>query len=415
MQKKSNVTVNVLWNTFGTIFYCVAQWLITVLVVRIDSYESSGQLSLAMTTSSTFAAISLFSMRSYQVSDVDEKFKTAYYLGSRVVTCILAFVLCTAYSLVSNFSIYQLGCILFFMLVRLAESAVDVLHGINQKYERYDTIGKSFVLRGIVTVVLFSIVLYMSHDMLITLAIMALGNVLVAVFFDWKTTVSYERLEVILKDKQILQLLAICAPLAIASFFLSSENLIAKTMLQEIFGEEALGIYSSIASPTLVVQVGASVIFNPFLPKFVRVYNDGEYDKFRKMFHKVIVLIFAMAIVITFGAAIVGKLGLSILFGASILEYYNLFMPIVWSTISLAAVWVLQSIVIGIRRIYLMFAGIVADAGICFVFCKWFLNQFGWNGASYVQVVSLLLLVIYLIVICELDILNKMKHSNQSK
>lgn len=408
MQKKSNVTINVLWNTFGTIFYCMAQWLITILVVRIDSYEASGQLSLAMTTSSTFAAISLFSMRNYQVSDVDEKYNTAHYLGSRIVTCILAFVLCTIYSLVSNFSMYQLGCVLFFMLLRIGEAAVDVLHGIDQKYERYDTIGKSYILRGIVTVVLFAVVLYISHDMLVTLAVMALGNTVVAVFFDWKNTASYEKLKVILKDKKIVQLLITCAPLAIASFFLSSENLVAKTALQELCGEEALGIYSSIASPTLVVQVGASVIFNPLLPAYVRVYNNGEYEKFRRMFHKVMLIIIVMAIFVTGMAALVGRLGLSILFGTAILEYYELFMPIVWSTISLAVVWVLQAIVIGIRRINLMFIGIVADAGLCFVLCQWFITQFGWNGASYVQIISLVLLVMYLVAICEIDIYKKL-------
>lgn len=410
MEKRSSVTVNVLWNTFGTIFYCLAQWLITILVVRIDSFEASGQLSLAMTTSSTFSAISLFSMRNYQVSDVDEKYKTAHYLGSRVVTCVMAFVLCTAYSLVSHFTVYQLGCVLFFMLVRIVEAVVDVLHGINQKYERYDTIGKSYVLRGMVTVVLFSIVLYMSHDMLMTLEIMALGNALVAVLFDFRSTYSYEKLSLVIKDRQIVELLVTCIPLAIAAFFLSSENLVAKTALQNMFGEEALGIYASIASPTLVVQVGASVIFNPFLPSYIRVYNDGEYNKFRKMFHKVLLAIMGMAILVAICAAVVGRLGLSILYGASILQYYELFMPIVWSTIVLAAVWILQAIVIGIRRIYPMLVGIVADAAICFVSCDWFLQQFSWNGASYVQVMSLLLLTIYLIVICEVDLYGKIKN-----
>lgn len=410
MEKRSSVTVNVLWNTFGTIFYCLAQWIITILVVRIDSFEASGQLSLAMTTSSTFSAISLFSMRNYQVSDVDEKYKTAHYLGSRVVTCVMAFVLCTAYSLVSHFTVYQLGCVLFFMLVRIVEAVVDVLHGINQKYDRYDTIGKSYVLRGMVTVVLFSIVLYMSHDMLMTLGIMALGNALVAVLFDFRSTYSYEKLSPVIKDRQIVELLVTCIPLAIAAFFLSSENLVSKTALQNMFGEEALGIYASIASPTLVVQVGASVIFNPFLPSYIRVYNDGEYNKFRKMFHKVLLAIMGMAILVAICAAVVGRLGLSILYGTSILQYYELFMPIVWSTIVLAAVWILQAIVIGIRRIYPMLVGIVADAAICFVSCDWFLQQFSWNGASYVQVMSLLLLTIYLIVICEVDLYGKIKN-----
>ena len=60
---------NIAWNTFGSIFYCVCQWLITVLVVWLDSYSAAGNLSLAMTTSSSFSAISLFSMRNYPGPD----------------------------------------------------------------------------------------------------------------------------------------------------------------------------------------------------------------------------------------------------------------------------------------------------------------------------------------------------------
>ena len=66
--KKSNV----IWNTVGSVFYSACQWIITIIVVHVATYETAGHLSLAMTMSSSFSAISLFSMRNYQVSDVKE-------------------------------------------------------------------------------------------------------------------------------------------------------------------------------------------------------------------------------------------------------------------------------------------------------------------------------------------------------
>ena len=407
MQEKSDVRINILWNTFGTIFYCIAQWAITILVVRLDSFGASGQLSLAMTTSSSFAAISLFSMRNYQVSDVDAKYKTMHYVGSRVITCVLAFVLCMIYGMLSSYTMYQMGCVAFFMVVRIAEAIVDVLHGIDQKYEKYDIIGKSYIARGIVTVAVFSVVLIITHDMLITLAFMAVGNLAVAIFWDIRETWKLERLTAIIKDKQVATLLFTCVPLAIFSFFLSMENLWPKTVLQNMYGEEALGIYASIASPTLVVQVGAQVVFSPLLPSFTRVYNDGEYKKFRDMFHKVLIVLVGVCVFVAIAAAIVGRWGLNLLYGEVILEYYELFMPIVFSTIGMALIWVLQAIVIGIREIYPMLLGIVIDFLICYFSCGWFLEKFGWNGASFVQIVCLFGLAIYLVLICELNVHRK--------
>lgn len=404
MQEKSDVIINIFWNTFGTIFYCIAQWAITILVVRLDSFGASGQLSLAMTTSSSFSAISLFSMRNYQVSDVDAKYKTMHYIGSRVITCVLAFVLCIGYGVLSGYSMYQMGCVAFFMLVRIAEAIVDVLHGIDQKYEKYDIIGKSYIVRGVVTVVVFSIVLVITHDMLITLAAMAIGNLAVAVLWDIRKTWQLEQLTAVIRDKQVFTLLVTCVPLAIFSFFLSMENLWPKTVLQNIYGEEALGIYASIASPTLVVQVGAQVVFSPLLPSFTRVYNDGEYKKFRSMFHKVLLVLGGICIFVPVVASIIGRWALNLLYGDVILEYYELFMPIVFSTIGMALIWVLQAIVIGIREIYPMLIGIIIDFLICYFSCEMFLTRFGWNGASFVQIICLFGLALYLVFVCEFNI-----------
>ena len=46
-----------------SIYLLALQWLLTAIVIRGASYEAGGVLSLAMTTSSSFSAISLFSMR----------------------------------------------------------------------------------------------------------------------------------------------------------------------------------------------------------------------------------------------------------------------------------------------------------------------------------------------------------------
>src|SRR5699024_7002313 len=122
-------------------------------------------------------------------------------------------------------------------------------------------------------------------------------------------------------------------------------------------GAEELGIYSSIASPTLVVQVFATVVFNPFLPNLSLLYNSGNIDKFRKVLHKIYLLMFLMCIVVCIGAMIFGRLGLTILFGKDILEYYYLFMPIVWCTILTAIIYVLSAIVVAIRKITALVIG----------------------------------------------------------
>jgi O-antigen/teichoic acid export membrane protein len=171
-EHKSSLAKNMTWNTVGNLVYCVCQWIMTILVVKLDSYDGAGYLSLAMTTSSTFSTIAMFSMRNFQVSDIQNEFRDSEYLGSRLITCISSIILCYVYSLGST-SNYQMFCINAFMLIRIAESIVDVIHGIDQKYDRYDLIGKSYLLRGIATDIAFISGLLVFNDILCAILITA--------------------------------------------------------------------------------------------------------------------------------------------------------------------------------------------------------------------------------------------------
>ena len=78
---------NALWNAAGCIFYLGCQWLTTVLVVVLSTdYNNSGALAFAMSVGSMFASISLYKMRTYQVSDIscEHSAKRLYWLSLRI-------------------------------------------------------------------------------------------------------------------------------------------------------------------------------------------------------------------------------------------------------------------------------------------------------------------------------------------
>ena len=395
-----NMKKNLAWNTLGSIFYSGCQWLITIIVVYVATYETAGFLSLAMTMSSSFSAIALFSMRNYQVSDVKGEFHTGQYVCSRIWTCGIAFVVCAIFAAVGN-STFQMLCIDAFMLIRVAEALVDVMHGVDQKFDRYDWIGISYILRGIVTVLTFSIGLKLTDHLLVTLFLMAVFNLLAAVVFDCRKTGKLEEIPIHLADKEIMKLLKTCLPLVVFTFLLSLENYIPKKVLEYFFGAEQLGIYSTIASPTLVVQIFASVVFSPFLPQFSRIYYHGEIYKFRKLLHKVYFFMIGLCVVVTLGAVLLGKPGLRILFGADILVYYNLFMPIVYCTLFTGIVWILSAVVILLRRIKALVIAIIADFLLCIGIVVPIVQIFGQNGVSIVQLITLPILTAMMIGICE--------------
>lgn len=405
---------NILWNTFGSVFYSLCQWLITVIVYHVADLNAAGFLSLAMTTSSSFSAISLFGMRSYQVSDVKHDYSQHEYVGSRILTCIIAFLTCAVASIWGN-DIYQILCIDAFMLIRVAEGMVDVLNGEDQKLNRYDIIGKSYILRGVATVGFFVLGFKILNNLMLTLFVIAVINLGIAFLYDWRKTSSLEVIKPIIYNSKIKTLLIQCFPIVIFTFLFSLEGLIPKNVLKQLEGTESLGAYSTIATPTLVISVLANVAFNPFLPMFATVFQNEEYDRFLKLLHKVYIALIGLAVITTIGAMVLGRFGLSLLFGKGILEYYELFMPIVWCTILIAFIFVLSAILIGLRLMKWLLVGMTIDFIMCIAFVYPIIGKYGQNGASIVQILVYAIYVIFMLVVCEIYVRRTRKNAKIKK
>ena len=89
---------NVLWNTFGSVYYSLCQWVMTLIVVRFTAgYNDAGMLGLAMTVTNSFATVAFFGMRNFQISDVTGRYSDEEYVMSRRITAILSFALCALY------------------------------------------------------------------------------------------------------------------------------------------------------------------------------------------------------------------------------------------------------------------------------------------------------------------------------
>ena len=401
---------NIFYNTFGNIFYSACQWLITVLVVYLENYEfgAAGILSLAMTTSSSFSAISLFSMRNYQISDAKGEFSQGQYVSSRLITCVIALIACIIYAIPGN-NAFQVLCIAAFMLVRIAESLADVLFGVDQMHNRYGLICLSCTLRGIMTVGSFVVMMRMTHNLVVTLFVMAILNLAVVAAFDFRMTFKLEKIVIALKDKALIRLLKQCLPLVAFTFLLSMVNLIPKQVLNFVQGEDALGVYSSMASPTLVVQVFASVAFAPFIPKLAQLLEKKDYKQFLKIMRLTYLGLAVLALAALAGAALLGRPVLFFLFKEGILEYYDLFMPIIWCTVLLSGVWVLDAIVVTLRKLRTLLIGMVADFVILCLITYPCITVYGQNGTSYAQIIALGLLIPFMAGICELDIQKRKK------
>lgn len=388
---------DIAWNTFGNIFYGFCTWVITILVVRMGSFTDAGYLSLAMTTSSTYNAIALFAMRNYQITDSGHLYSDGEYVSSRIISCLAAYVFLAVAAVFSG-SMYQAICIIAFMPVRLSEAYSDVFHGIDQMHDRYDLIGKSFTMRGIAVIVIFIAGMTVTGNLALTLGLISIATFAISILWDKRLTSKITTIRMRLKDSKILKLYLSCLPLMLFTFFMGMQMMYAKAVLSDVVGVTKQGIYASISNPTYAIQVMGAALFAPFLPVLAEYLKERDIQGFNRGVRKVTGILVVFSALVLVAASLLGRWVLGIFFGKEILDYYELFIPVVIVIIINTFVYWFQGVLVALRRNVLLAVGMIVDFILFAVLIRPAIEAFGMNGASYAQILSLGLYLIFEII-----------------
>lgn len=336
-----SVQQNIIFNTVGSLVYYICQWLMSIIIVRISGYEEGGIWALAMSVTAAPAIVAMFNVRSYQVSDVNEQYSDKTYIRSRMYTNLLAYLVCIIMIFVYGYSWYKSGIILVFMLFKVIEGFADVYYGIEQKWNRMDYVGISLGVRGIGSIIIFIVVLLITNNLLICIIGMCLFSVLVILLYDRrivnKRSKGRSNETVSIEGKNVVwSLLLTCIPLAIVAFLNNLSINIPRIYLEKEYGSVIMGYYSSVASPTLVIQLAATTIFAPLVPILAKEYNNKNKKNFVKILMKFGIAVIGLSIVALIGSKLLAKWGLVLLFKKGIEPYVYLFVPIVIISILIA-------------------------------------------------------------------------------
>ena len=396
--KNKKISKNIIYNSIGTFTYLFCQWLITFIVVWIAGYNTAGIFSLAMSITTTFSIFSTFNMRNYQSSDYKEYYSEKTYLNSRIFTCILSMILMIIYCLFSKLNLFQFLCVLFYMFFKLSEAVVDVLHGSLQRKWRFDIIGLSYFMRGILSIVLFSLTLLFTHNLLVAIIIMSVGIYIFIYFYDLKKyKLEFKNLgkSSILK---MFQLILQCIPLVVYGFLLNYYAMYPRVLANELFGTEILGYYSSVATPAIVVQVAASFIFTPLIALFSEYYNEKKYDKLFTTMYKVVILTLIIGVCGIMVSICFRDFIFKILFGIQILKYTYLFNGVIIVSTLTAIIWLLAMILTVSRDYFRLVFSTVVALVVNIVLSRLFLDKFYLNGINYILIISYLIQIVLMLI-----------------
>lgn len=387
-EKKIGIKAGIVWNTVGNFIYLFSQWLLTYVVVRALGYESAGIFSLSMALANSFFGIAAYTMRNYQTSDVEGRYSANTYIKSRYFTCAAFIVICFIYALVNGYDSYALACIGVYAIFKVTEALSDVYQGILQLRFRLDYVGISFAIKGIAEFIFFLIAILVVRDLLVALVVLTITSFAIVLGFDYRKACSGRNLG-LTSFQAVKSLLIACLPMAIYGLLFNATGQIPRLFIESSLGAEALGYYTSVAMPVVIVQVSASFVFSPLVTPLAQYLHDGNNAQFTSMMKKVLLSIAVISVVSIVGFVLLGDWLLVLLFGESIAPYTYLLLPLVICTILTALAWFVASVVTILRNLNILVVLSAIGLGIVILGGKPFIDMFGMNGASFILAIAL--------------------------
>ena len=380
--KEPNLQSKILWNACGNLSYMMAQWVITVIVGRMD-FEAAGVLSLAMSISATLQTVAMFGIHNYQVSDIDEKYANSTYVSFRVISCVVAFFSCVIFLLVRKSDAMQFTAVLLYMVFRLAESISDVFLAIAQRHDRIDVSGKAFFLKALGLLPLFLVGFLLTRNLCVGLLMMAIFSVASTFLFDIPAVGKLAAFRFWEHGSAKYKLALETLPLFFYLLFNTLISTLPKMLLESNTNQEVLGAYSSIYAPALLISAVAGYLYNPFVLHFANFYHDRNYKAFWSLLAKIIATIVVFSGITLCASSLLGEFALTILFGEKIKAYVYMLNPIVIA-IFINSIFLLMGT---LESVLHDFKGLLFGCGIGVAIelltISHLIAYFGPNGASY--------------------------------
>lgn len=387
--KPLSTRANTIWNMAGCIFYLGCQWLTTIIVVLFSrGFDNSGFLAFAMATGNMFASISLFKIRTFQVSDLNGEYSNRDYIGFRLFTITISMLFSIAYLALITENVTLFATTILYLLFKADETFADVLYGIEQRNGRMDYIGKSQLLRGAATLIGFSAPMLVAGNLAYAVAGMLTACASITFLYDFRKAEKFGVCLPSFKLDKIAGLFKACLLPTVANFFATSIVSIARQRYGIIAGETSLGLYASIATPAVLIQAGAAYLYSPLIGSLAKTFHEGGFSRFKSSALKILLLIIVGAGLPSAALTLIAPSILVTLFGSELAPHIWVFPYSLVATISIAVLLYINDILLILRDGKTQIAINALALALTMLLITGLIERAGMNGINVTIIIS---------------------------
>ncbi|MGB1087558.1 MAG: hypothetical protein ACPG06_04250, partial [Alphaproteobacteria bacterium] len=157
------------WSVGGNGLYVASQFIILMIITRLTSADELGRYGLGLAITGPVFILAYLGLRTGQATDTARHFSFERYLKLRHLANIAACIVLLAIAPVLSPDTSAFYVILVLTISRIAESYSDLFYGVFQKHHRLDLMGRSMILRGVLSATLFGVLLWYTRQLAVAL------------------------------------------------------------------------------------------------------------------------------------------------------------------------------------------------------------------------------------------------------
>ncbi len=405
MERHLSLKSQSIWNSFGSAILLGVQWVLSVLLTRLNGFSDAGIFSFAMTLSNVFSTFANYGIRNYQVTDQYRKNNQGQYLIMRITASIIAILICILYvGLNKKITFYEKTAVLLYLVYSISIAISDVLMGSIQLKNHLEVNGYSNCIRAFLCFFLFTAVLLMSHNLLLSLCSMSVAAVIVLFGYDLRQYKKYYGFSSGILIRELPKSWVLYKeglPVMITALIPMVITAHPRTVIQQHIGSDSLGYFSAVYTPSVILSTILPPMLIGFLPGISSCWNENKKSSLIKRILQSYGIVVAIVGIAYLGVALFGKWFLVLLYGESI----KLYAPLLNFAIVATGLGCLctcgNNILVAIKSTYIIVIISCVALIVTFALSLPLVLSYSIFGASYVLIIAYaiqaILQIIYLV------------------
>jgi O-antigen/teichoic acid export membrane protein len=399
---------NFSWTITGNAVYSGCQWVVIIILAKFVSTQIVGFYSLALAVTTPVILLSQMSLKIVQATDAHRGVAFNTYFSLRFFLTGLALVAIVIISWAVGKEAAAILIIIMIGAAKSSESISDVCYGLFMQHERMDLMGKSLVIRSVISLGVFFVLVYFLRNA--TIGLLGLTLVWVGMFFAYdmpsvrrldhrgqptadhgqpENAVSGTGLFIPRWDlPEFTGIFMLSLPMGLTAVLETLTIYVPRYAIAYYLGESPLGIFTALSYLLLAISLVVSSAVVTTVPRLAQYYARGMKRDFARLLAMLFVLISAVCSVLMVVVLIFGKEVISFLYTEQYAHYSYLLAWLMGAGIFMFSGSVLVTALMAMRRFrILMTIGLFSVVSLV-AFCVILVPSHGLAGAVWAIAVN---------------------------